>query len=171
MGKLRFELWTDGSGTVDGPMGWAYILRAIDEETGEVKKEREASGYELDGTNNRAEMTALLEGLRALTRPCKVLVRTDSEYVMNAWVKNWFAAWERRGWARVKNIDLWRALLDAAAPHDLSFEWCKGHAGVEANERCDELAGEARQRAFQLHAPWGAVVGLNSHARSADRAA
>ncbi len=151
-------------------MGWAFILRAIDTETGEVKKEHEDSGYELDGTNNRAEMTALLMGLRALTRPCAVEVHTDSEYVMNAWVKNWFAAWERRGWARVKNVDLWRALLDAAEPHTLSFVWHKGHSGIEANERCDELAGEARQRAFELHAPWGARVGM-SHARSADRAA
>jgi ribonuclease HI len=112
---------------------------------------RELSGAEPDTTNNRMELTAVIEALRALKQPCRVTVTVDSQYVANAFRQGWIEAWQRKGWktaARtpVKNRDLWEALLAAIAPHTVRWEWVRGHTGHAENERCDTLAAEARDR-------------------------
>jgi ribonuclease HI len=98
------------------------------------------------------ELTAVLEGLRALTRPVEVVVHTDSAYVQRAFSDGWLQRWQRNGWKTaakkpVENRDLWEALLEAAAPHTIRFERVKGHAGVELNERVDVLAVQAAREA------------------------
>ena len=142
---LAVEIWTDGGCKPNpGPGGWAAILRYKD-------AERELSGGEAATTNNRMELTAAAEALSALTRPCHVLLHTDSEYVRNG-VMRWHSGWVRRNWRNaagdpVANIDLWRALLDAAARHELEWRWVRGHAGDPMNERADQLATAARKLA------------------------
>lgn len=101
-------------------------------------------------TNNRMELQAAIEGLAALTEPCAVEFFTDSKYVQNG-ISTWLAGWKRNGWRTkakqpVKNADLWRALDSAAARHRIQWRWLKGHAGHEANERCDVLANAAIDR-------------------------
>jgi ribonuclease HI len=134
-------LITDGSCLGNpGPGGWAAILRH-----GERKKE--IWGSEPQTTNNRMEMTAVIEGLAAITEPCKVRVEIDSEYVKNG-ITQWIHQWKRRGWKTaskqpVKNEDLWRKLGAALAGHELEWRWVKGHADHSDNNRCDELAREA----------------------------
>jgi ribonuclease HI len=140
------EIWTDGSGTTaKNPMGWAYIMRCINPDTGEVLAEREVVGGARDGTNNRAELSAPLMALRALKTKCRVKIHTDSEYVANAFRQDWFSAWERRKWMRVKNVDLWHALRAEVKKHEVEWSWVRGHAGNADNERCDRLAGHARR--------------------------
>ena len=128
-----------------GPGGWAVVL---------VKgaNRRELSGGETLTTNNRMELQAVIEGLRALTRPCRVRVQSDSAYVVNAHRQGWLRTWQRNGWrtsARkpVENQDLWQELLAAEEPHAITWELVKGHAGHELNERADVLAVLARERA------------------------
>jgi ribonuclease HI len=134
-------LITDGSCLGNpGPGGWAAILRH-----GERKKE--IWGSEPQTTNNRMEMMAVIEGLAAVTEPCKVRVEIDSEYVKNG-ITQWIHQWKRRGWKTaskqpVKNEDLWRKLDAALAGHELEWHWVKGHADHDDNNRCDELAREA----------------------------
>ena len=123
-----------------GPGGWGVLIRA-------GGKEKELSGGEKLTTNNRMELTAAIKGLEALKRPCKVVLSTDSRYVMDGLTK-WIAGWQRNGWrtaARqpVKNADLWQELIAAAAPHRIRWEWVKGHAGHPENERADKLASDA----------------------------
>ena len=125
-----------------GPGGWGVVLQSRGHE-------RELSGSEPSTTNNRMELTALLEGLRALTRPCRVHVLCDSAYVVRAHTDGWLQRWQRNGWRKadkkpVENRDLWEALLVAEEPHELHFELVKGHAGHELNERADALAVQAR---------------------------
>lgn len=98
--SLRIELWTDGSGTTSGPGGWAYILLAIDTVTGEIRSRLEDSGGMEEATNNRAEITAVLQGLARLTRRSEVHVFSDSEYVVNALAKGWLAGWAANGWQK-----------------------------------------------------------------------
>lgn len=145
------ELWTDGSGTSSGPAGWAYVIRFI--VGGVCTAERECSGPMIEGTNNRAEMTAVLEGLRRLTRRCDVVIHTDSEYVMKAFTDDWLSSWRSRGWRNsqkkpVVNRDLWELLEAEVRKHNVQWKHVRGHTGVELNERCDELAGEARRQAI-----------------------
>jgi ribonuclease HI len=128
-----------------GPGGWGVVL---------VKggHRRELSGGEPHTTNNRMELRAVIEGLNALKRPCRVRVQCDSTYVVDAHRKGWLRNWQRNGWrtaARkpVENQDLWQDLLAAEARHEISWELVKGHAGHELNERADELAVAARDRA------------------------
>lgn len=134
-------LITDGSCLGNpGPGGWAAILRH-----GERKKE--IWGSEPQTTNNRMEMMAVIEGLAAITEPCKVRVEIDSEYVKKG-ITQWIHQWKRRGWKTaskqpVKNEDLWRKLDAALAGHELEWHWVKGHADHDDNNRCDELAREA----------------------------
>ena len=134
-------LITDGSCLGNpGPGGWAAILRH-----GERKKE--IWGSEPQTTNNRMEMMAVIEGLAAVTEPCKVRVEIDSEYVKNG-ITQWIHQWKRRGWKtaskqHVKNEDLWRKLDAALAGHALEWHWVKGHADHDDNNRCDELARQA----------------------------
>ncbi|AZR82357.1 ribonuclease HI [Thiomicrospira sp. S5] len=135
------ELFTDGGCRGNpGPGGWGALLRF-----GEFEKE--LKGSEPDTTNNRMELTAAIEGLKALKRPCKVTLTTDSQYVKNG-VTQWMANWKRNNWRTaakkpVKNQDLWQALDEALKPHDVTWAWVKGHAGHDENERVDELANLA----------------------------
>jgi ribonuclease HI len=137
----KVEIFTDGACKGNpGPGGWGAVIRA-------GKTERELSGGEKLTTNNRMEMTAAIEGLNALKRPCHVTLSTDSRYVMDGLTK-WIKGWQRNGWRTadkkpVKNADLWQALLDAAAPHRIDWQWVKGHAGHPENERADRLASDA----------------------------
>jgi len=139
-------IYTDGGCEPNpGVGGWAAILIYN-------KTERELSGGDPDTTNNRMEMTAAISGLEALTRPCRVVLFTDSEYVRRG-ITEWMPGWKQRNWTRkggpIKNIDLWKRLDAAAVRHDVTWRWVKGHAGVHYNERCDTLASEAiaRQKA------------------------
>ncbi len=138
-------LITDGSCLGNpGPGGWAAVLRY-------GKHARELSGADPETTNNRMEMTAVLEGLSALREPCRVTIEIDSEYVKKG-ITEWMAGWKRRGWKTaskqpVKNQDLWRRLDEAVARHDVKWRWVKGHAGHADNNRCDELAREAAMTA------------------------
>jgi ribonuclease HI len=139
------ELWTDGACSGNpGPGGWAALLRA-------GGRERVVSGGEPVTTNNRMELMSVVEGLRALKRPCRVRVHLDSSYVKNAFTNGWLAKWQRNGWRTsgkqpVKNRELWEELEAEASRH--SIEWVKvtGHAGVELNERVDRLACDERDR-------------------------
>ena len=138
-------LITDGSCLGNpGPGGWAAVLRY-------GKHARELSGADPETTNNRMEMTAVLEGLSALREPCRVTIEIDSEYVKKG-ITEWLAGWKRRGWKTaskqpVKNQDLWRRLDEAVARHDVKWRWVKGHAGHADNNRCDELARAAAMTA------------------------
>jgi ribonuclease HI len=142
---VQIELWTDGACSGNpGPGGWAAILVARDA-SGAIAKQVELSGGDRLTTNNRMELRAVIEGLRALRRPSAVTVHIDSSYVMDAFVKRWVVGWQARGWKTstkqpVRNQELWEALLAALAPHDVTWKKVRGHAGVELNERCDELA-------------------------------
>jgi len=136
------EIWTDGGCKPNPrPRGWAAVLRFRD-------VVREVSGREAATTNNRMELTAAAAGLEALRRPCRVVVHTDSQYVRDG-VTRWHTGWVRRNWRTatgepVKNTDLWRRLLDAAARHQVEWRWVRGHAGDPMNERADKLATAAR---------------------------
>ena len=123
-----------------GPGGWGVVIRSGD-------KEKELSGGEPLTTNNRMELTAAIKGLEALKRPCRVVLSTDSRYVMDGLTK-WLPGWQRNGWKTaakqpVKNADLWQELVAASAPHRIRWEWVKGHAGHPENERADKLASDA----------------------------
>lgn len=136
------EIWTDGGCKPNpGPGGWGAVLRFRD-------SERELSGAEAATTNNRMELTAAAAALEALTRPCRVALHTDSEYVRNG-ITRWRDGWVRRGWRTaggdpVANMDLWRRLLEAAARHEVDWRWVRGHSGDVMNERADRLATAAR---------------------------
>ena len=143
--------YTDGACSGNpGPGGWGVLLQAKEGET--VLKERTLSGGAAETTNNRMELMAAIEALNALGRPSAITVVTDSAYVKGG-ITEWLANWKRRGWktaskAPVKNEDLWRALDEAAARHQVTWEWVKGHAGHPENERADELA-RARMKPFR----------------------
>lgn len=134
------QLFTDGACSGNpGPGGWAFLLRHP--ATGKV---REGCGAVDETTNNRMELQAVIEGLSVLTRPSRVALTSDSEYVLKG-LKEWMAGWKARGWKTaakkpVKNQDLWMALDELMQEHDVSFHWIKGHAGHAENERCDALA-------------------------------
>ncbi len=132
------EIFTDGACSGNpGPGGWGAILRFRG-------VEKELSGGETPTTNNRMELMAAIEGLKALKRASQVRVWTDSVYVRDG-ITKWIHGWKRSGWKTadkkpVKNVDLWQALLEAAKPHDVEWRWIKGHAGHPENERADALA-------------------------------
>ncbi|WP_297444013.1 ribonuclease HI [Acidocella sp.] len=142
MASEHVEIWTDGGCKPNpGPGGWAAILIY----KGTIK---ELTGGELETTNNRMELTAAAEALEALTRPCKVVLHTDSEYLKNG-ITRWMTGWVRKNWRSstgdpVKNMDLWRRILDAAKPHEIDWRLVRGHSGAPLNERADELATQAR---------------------------
>ncbi|HVO96481.1 MAG TPA: ribonuclease HI [Bryobacteraceae bacterium] len=137
----RVQLITDGACLGNpGPGGWACILRFGD-------KKKEMSGSEPHTTNNRMEITAAIEGLRALREPCEVEVVTDSEYLKNG-ISTWIKGWKRNGWKTsakkpVVNQDLWMALDELVSKHKMHWTWTKGHADHDDNNRCDELATAA----------------------------
>ena len=132
-------IFTDGACRGNpGPGGWGAVLLFGD-------TERDIWGGEAATTNNRMELTAAIEALSALKRPCRVELHTDSKYVMTG-ITQWLRLWKARGWrtmskGAVKNEDLWRALDAAAGRHEIDWRWVKGHAGHPLNERADALAG------------------------------
>jgi len=140
----RVQIFTDGACSGNpGPGGWGAILVY-----GDI--ERAASGGAANTTNNRMEMTAAIEALRLLTKPCEVDLYTDSMYLRDG-ITKWVAGWQLRGWRTadhkpVKNMDLWQELLAACALHKVRWHWVKGHAGHGYNERADQLARDAIPR-------------------------
>ena len=144
---MLVEIFSDGSSRGNpGPGGYGSILRC-NTSTGEPHTRELSQGYART-TNNRMELLGIIVALEALKRPCKVVVTTDSQYVVNAFNKNWIAAWSTNGWKNaqkkpVKNVDLWKRLLAAKEPHEVEFVWVRGHAGHAENERCDALATAA----------------------------
>ena len=134
----RVEIFTDGACSGNpGPGGWGAVLRYNG-------TDKELRGGEPATTNNRMELMAAIRALEALKRPMPVTLTTDSQYVKNG-MTQWLAGWKARGWKTadkkpVKNVDLWQRLEAALAPHDVRWQWVKGHAGHPDNERADALA-------------------------------
>ena len=134
------HIYTDGACKGNpGRGGWGAILESDG-------KEREMFGGELATTNNRMELTAVIEALAALSRPCRVIVHTDSQYVQKG-ITEWIHGWKARGWRTaakdpVKNVDLWKKLDEVVRTHDIDWVWVRGHAGHEGNERADALANK-----------------------------
>ena len=138
-----YHAFTDGACSGNpGPGGWGVLLQA--REGARVLKERELSGGEALTTNNRMELMAAISALEVLGKPVAITVTTDSAYVKNG-VTQWIHSWKKKGWrtadgSPVKNVDLWQRLEAAAARHQVTWAWIKGHAGHEENERADALA-------------------------------
>jgi len=138
------EVFTDGACSGNpGPGGWGAILRS-------KGTEKELSGAEKDTTNNRMEMMAVIAALEAITRPCNILITTDSQYVMKG-MTEWLAGWKLKNWKTaskkpVKNADLWKRMELAAQQHKLDWHWVRGHQGHVENERADQLAVTAREQ-------------------------
>lgn len=144
---MKVLIYSDGSSRGNpGPGGFGTILRYTNAE-GRTFEREISQGY-INTTNNRMELRGVIAGLQALKAPCEVEVYTDSQYVVNAFNQHWIEGWLKRGWKNakkepVKNMDLWKELLEAKRPHQVTFHWVKGHAGHPLNERCDELATTA----------------------------
>lgn len=139
------EIFTDGACSGNpGPGGWGAILRCDG-------VEKEISGGEPQTTNNRMELSGVINALSALKYPCKVKLTTDSQYVVNGITKGWAKSWKKRGWKKgngdpALNSDLWEKLLALLDIHDVEMCWIRGHAGHDENERCDKLAVEQRKK-------------------------
>lgn len=135
----QVTVYTDGACSGNpGPGGWGAILRYGDHEL-------ELSGGERETTNNRMELTAVIEALRRLKEPCCVELYSDSKYVIDALEKGWVWGWKKRGWIKsdkkpALNVDLWEKLLPLVQTHQVSYHWVKGHAQNEKNNRCDQMA-------------------------------
>lgn len=144
------EIFTDGACVGNpGPGGWAALLRS-------KNVEKELSGYVADTTNNRMEMLAAIEGLKALKRRSKVTLYTDSSYLKDG-ITKWIFDWQKRGWKTadkkpVKNVDLWQDLVELTKKHQIQWEWVRGHAGHPENTRVDKLARDA-SKAGPIEAP------------------
>lgn len=145
---MQVTIYTDGSarGNPNGPGGYGCVLHYVDSR-GTLHVREYSEGFKKT-TNNRMELMGVICGLEALTKPCQVTVISDSRYVTEAFNAHWIDSWIKKGWKRgrnetVKNVDLWKRLLKAMKPHEVSFSWVKGHAGHPENERCDELATAA----------------------------
>ncbi len=140
MTNPEVHIWTDGACKGNpGPGGWGVLLRA-------GPHEKTFFGGEPHTTNNRMELQAVIEALRALTRPCKVVIHTDSQYVQKG-ITEWLANWKRRGWRTadkkpVKNADLWQELDAERNRHEVQWRWVRGHAGDANNELADALANQ-----------------------------
>ncbi len=144
---MKVTIYTDGASRGNpGPGGYGAVLEYIDTK-GNLHTKELSQGYAVT-TNNRMELLGVITALEALNRPCEVDLFTDSKYIVDAFNQHWVDGWIKKGWKRgknepVKNIDLWQRLLKAKAPHKLTFNWVKGHAGHPQNERCDQLATNA----------------------------
>ena len=144
---MDVKIFTDGAarGNPEGPGGYGAILQYVDQKG--MLHEKELSGGYVKTTNNRMELMAVIAGLEALNRPCRVEVIWDSKYVTDAFNKHWIDGWLKKNWkgasGPVKNVDLWKRLLKAAEQHKITFTWVKGHDGHPENERCDVLATSA----------------------------
>lgn len=140
------EMFSDGACSGNpGPGGYGVILRF-------AGREKELSGGEAMTTNNRMELLGVIEGLSALKEPCRVILTTDSKYVVDSVTKGWVYGWKKKGWIKsdkkpALNVDLWERLLPLLERHEVTFNWVKGHAGHPENERCDRLAVEERDKA------------------------
>ena len=140
--KKQITIYTDGACSYNpGPGGWGAVLMY----NGHRK---EISGFVADTTNNRMELLAAVEALKALKSPCKVDLYSDSAYLVNAWKQHWLDNWQKNGWKNskkqpVENQDLWKELLGLAKIHDVSWIKVKGHSDNVENNRCDELARKA----------------------------
>lgn len=145
MELTKVELFTDGACSGNpGAGGWGAILRC-------QGIEKELSGGSTMTTNNKMELTAVIEGLKALKRPCKVALYTDSRYVADGISKGWAASWKARGWRKkdgkpALNPELWDELLSLCDRHQVEIIWLKGHAGHPENERCDAMAVEQSKK-------------------------
>ncbi len=145
MPKKTIEMFTDGACSGNpGPGGWGTILRYRG-------VEKELCGGASATTNNRMELTAVIEGLKALKESCEVIITSDSKYVIDAITLGWAKKWKANGWKRGKNQpalnpDLWDELLTLLEKHDVTFNWIKGHAGHAENERCDKMAVAQSQK-------------------------
>ncbi len=143
MTKQIVTIYTDGACSGNpGPGGWGVVLQAV--EGSHVLRDREFSGGEAETTNNRMELMAAIAALEALERPTAITVVTDSKYLRDG-ITEWIHGWKRNGWRTaakkpVKNADLWQRLDAAQSPHRVSWDWVRGHAGHEENERADDLA-------------------------------
>ncbi|XBH22381.1 ribonuclease HI [Jonesiaceae bacterium BS-20] len=141
----RVEMWTDGACKGNpGVGGWGAWLRS-------GGHEKELFGGELETTNNRMELTAVIEGLAALKRPCKIVLHVDSTYVMNG-ITKWIHGWKKNNWRTankqpVKNMELWQQLELETKRHSIDWRWVKGHSGDPGNERADELANRGVEQA------------------------
>lgn len=144
---MKVTIYTDGASRGNpGPGGYGAVLEYVDTK-GNLHTKELSQGYAVT-TNNRMELMGVITALEALNRPCEVELFTDSKYIVDAFNQHWVDGWIKKGWKRgknepVKNIDLWQRLLKAKAPHKLTFNWVKGHAGHPQNERCDQLATDA----------------------------
>lgn len=149
MSKSQVEIWTDGACKGNpGLGGWGVLMRYN-------HHRKELYGGEPGTTNNRMELTAVIEALKALTKPCVVVLHTDSQYVQKG-MTEWLPGWRSRGWrtaARqpVKNADLWQRLDDLAQQHQIEWRWVRGHDGDPGNERADELANLGVAHAAEQH--------------------
>ena len=137
-------MYTDGACRGNpGPGGWGVLLSYQD-------TEKTLNGFDPETTNNRMELTAVIEGLRALKRSCEVELKTDSKYVLqgiNQWIDNWKSnGWKTAAKKQVKNIDLWQRLEQEKGRHRISWYWVKGHSGIRGNEMADRLANQAIDR-------------------------
>lgn len=141
----QVTIYTDGACSGNpGPGGWGAILRYRN-------IERAISGGEAETTNNRMELTAVLRAFSLLKEPCEVTLCSDSKYVMDGLSKGWAESWRRNGWRKsdkkpALNTDLWQQLLEAVQPHEIHYQWIKGHAGHPENERCDAMAVAESQK-------------------------
>lgn len=150
MSSNPVEIWTDGACKGNpGWGGWGALLR-------QGRHEKTLFGGQADTTNNRMELLAVIEALKALKRPCEVVVHTDSQYVQKG-MTQWLANWKRRDWRTadkkpVKNADLWQELDELVGRHDVSWKWVRGHAGDAGNEMADQLANQGVRQARSLAA-------------------
>lgn len=145
---MKVTIYTDGAarGNPEGPGGYGVVLQYVDTK-GNLHEREYSAGYKKT-TNNRMELMAAIVGLEALTKPCDVILISDSKYVTDAFNQHWIENWIIKGWKTagnkpVKNVDLWERLLKAKEPHKVVFYWVKGHDGHPENERCDKLATKA----------------------------
>lgn len=140
-------MYTDGACRGNpGPGGWGVILSYRD-------RNKKLSGFDPQTTNNRMELTAAIEGLRALSRACDIELNTDSRYVLQG-ISEWIESWKSNGWKTaskkpVKNVDLWQSLDEQVKKHRINWRWVKGHAGIEGNEMADQLANVAIDLAME----------------------
>ena len=140
---IELFAYTDGGCSGNpGPGGWGVVLQAVRD--GEIVRDRELAGSETQTTNNRMELMAAIQALEALERPSSITIVTDSTYLRDG-ITKWIHGWKRNGWKTaakkpVKNDDLWQRLDSAQAPHRVTWDWVKGHAGHDQNERADRLA-------------------------------
>ena len=141
----QIEIYTDGACSGNpGPGGWGAVLRYNG-------RKKEISGGEAQTTNNRMELTAVIEALECLKEPCAVELYSDSKYVIDALSKGWAVSWRKKGWIKsdkkpALNVDLWERLLKLTEAHEMHYHWVKGHADNEYNNRCDTLAVAEREK-------------------------